>query len=129
MPSKVTEGMATSEMIKSEAALRPRAGSGKQPGVTFAHQAQLSRLPIPDLEDTCRKYLAAVKPLETPREFRGTEASVREFLRKDGPELQERLKKYAANKPSYIEQFCKHFKQLLLDHFLMINRVRFIPQL
>jgi carnitine O-acetyltransferase len=48
-----------------------------------------------------------VKPLQTKREHADTVAAVREFLKTDGPELQERLKKYANNKSSYIEQFCK----------------------
>lgn len=34
---------------------------------------------------------------------------MREFLKTDGPELHERLKKYASGKSSYIEQFCKCF--------------------
>jgi hypothetical protein len=34
-------------------------------GVTFAHQDKLPKLPIPDLKDTCHKYLDALKPLST----------------------------------------------------------------
>jgi carnitine O-acetyltransferase len=78
-----------------------------KPGITFAHQDSLPKLPIAELEDTCRKYLEAVKPLQTKREHQETVAAVREFLKTDGPELQERLKKYAGTKSSYIEQFCK----------------------
>lgn len=76
-----------------------------KPGITYAHQDQLPKLPIAELEDTCRKYLEAVRPLQTRREHADTLAAVREFLKTDGPELQERLKKYANNKSSYIEQF------------------------
>jgi carnitine O-acetyltransferase len=78
-----------------------------RPGITFAHQDSLPKLPITELEGVCRKYLEAVKPLQTKREHADTVAAVREFLKTDGPELQERLKKYANNKSSYIEQFCK----------------------
>lgn len=33
-------------------------------GETFKYQSQLPKLPIPELEDTARRYLAAVKPLQ-----------------------------------------------------------------
>ena len=59
-----------------------------QTGVTFAHQDSLPRLPIVELEEVCRRYLQAVKPLQTKREHADTVASVREFLKTDGPELQ-----------------------------------------
>ena len=75
-------------------------------GITFAHQGGLPKLPIADLADVCHKYVAAVKPLQTRREHVDTLAAVRNFLRTDGPELQDRLRKYANDKSSYIEQFC-----------------------
>ncbi|KAK8179284.1 carnitine acetyl transferase-like protein [Phyllosticta citribraziliensis] len=76
-----------------------------KPGITFAAQDSLPTLPIPELESTCNKYLAALAPLQSHKEQRETRAGVREFLRNDGPELQEKLKKYAAGKSNYIEQF------------------------
>lgn len=75
-------------------------------GITFAAQDKLPKLPIPDLESSTTKYLAALKPLQTPREHAETKQAVEEFLKSEGPELQERLKKYATGKTSYIEQFC-----------------------
>jgi carnitine O-acetyltransferase len=77
-----------------------------QPGITFAHQDKLPKLPIPDLDGTLKKYLEALKPLQSAREHADTKQAVEEFQRNDGPELQERLKKYATGKTSYIEQFC-----------------------
>lgn len=77
-----------------------------QGGITFAHQDKLPKLPIPDLESTCQKYLTALKPLQSAREHAETKHAVEEFLKHDGPELQEKLKKYAAARTSYIEQFC-----------------------
>ncbi|KAK7607857.1 carnitine acetyl transferase-like protein [Phyllosticta paracitricarpa] len=76
-----------------------------KPGITFAAQDKLPTLPIPELESTCNKYLAALAPLQSPKEQRETRAAVREFLKNDGPDLQEKLKKYAAGKANYIEQF------------------------
>ena len=75
-------------------------------GITFAHQDKLKKLPIPELEGTCKKYLAALKPLQSSREHSETKHAVQEFLRSDGVELQEKLKKYAEERTSYIEQFC-----------------------
>lgn len=76
-------------------------------GITFAHQDQLAKLPIPGLEETCRRYLTALKPLQSSREHAETRHAVEEFLQSDGPELQEKLRNYAEGRTSYIEQFCK----------------------
>ena len=78
----------------------------KKAGVTFAGQDKLPKLPVPELKSSLDKYLESLKPLQTPREHRETEAAVADFLKNEGPELQERLKKYASNRTSYIEQFC-----------------------
>lgn len=77
-----------------------------KPGITYAFEDKLPKLPIPELEDTCRKYQAALAPLQSQREQQDTAAAVQDFLKHDGPELQARLKKYATGKTSYIEQFC-----------------------
>ncbi|KAK3397148.1 Choline/Carnitine o-acyltransferase-domain-containing protein [Sordaria brevicollis] len=74
-------------------------------GVTFAHQDKLPKLPIPELESTCQRYLSSLKPLQTHREHAETRRAVQEFLQTDGPELHEKLKKYAEGQTSYIEQF------------------------
>ncbi|KAL5342350.1 Choline/Carnitine o-acyltransferase-domain-containing protein [Aspergillus crustosus] len=74
-------------------------------GLTFAHQDSLPKLPIPDLESTCRKYLDALAPLQSSKEQEETKAAVRDFLKSDGPGLQEKLQKYAFSQTSYIEQF------------------------
>ena len=75
-------------------------------GVTYAHQDKLPKLPIPDLEVSCERYLAALSPLQSAREHAETRHAVQEFLRNEGPELNEKLKKYAEARTSYIEQFC-----------------------
>lgn len=83
-----------------------------KPGITFAAQDKLPKLPIPDLESSCDKYLAALEPLQSSKEHHETRIAIREFLKSEGPELQEKLKKYAAGKSNYIEQFCKHHAQV-----------------
>lgn len=79
----------------------------KKQGLTFANQDSLPKLPIPDLEDSCRRHLDALMALQSPREHEETKAAVAEFLKTDGPSLQEKLKNYATSKTSYIEQFCE----------------------
>ncbi|CAG7557211.1 unnamed protein product [Fusarium equiseti] len=79
--------------------------SRKDGGITFSGQDKLPKLPIPELESSCKKYLEALKPLQTAREHAQTQYAVNEFLKSDGPELQEKLKTYAQGKTSYIEQF------------------------
>ncbi|KFA79840.1 hypothetical protein S40288_08844 [Stachybotrys chartarum IBT 40288] len=74
-------------------------------GITFAHQDKLPKLPIPELDQSLKKYLEVLKPLQTRREHAETQQAVKEFLSHEGPELQEKLKKYAQGKTSYIEQF------------------------
>ena len=79
----------------------------KTQGLTFANQDSLPKLPIPDLEDTCRRHVESLAALQTAREHKDTKAAVDEFLRTDGPALQEKLKNYATSKTSFIEQFCE----------------------
>jgi len=66
--------------------------------VTWAHQSQLPKLPIPPLEDTCRRYLTALKGLQDEQEHEKTKRAVEAFLHGDGPRAQEMLNEYAKNK-------------------------------
>lgn len=99
------------------------------PGITFAAQDKLPKLPIPDLEATCKRYLASLYPLQNAREHAETERAVNEFLRTDGPDLQEKLKFYSEGKSSYIEQFCKFMLSLTVPQLLISVRVRFVLEL
>ena len=81
-------------------------GVKQKPGITFAAQDNLPKLPIPELESTLEKYRDVLRPLQSRREQQDTATAVEEFLKGEGGELQTRLKKYATGKTSYIEQFC-----------------------
>ncbi|KAJ8489499.1 hypothetical protein ONZ51_g2896 [Trametes cubensis] len=72
---------------------------------TFSRQNELPKLPIPPLEDTCRRYLTALEGLQDPREHAETRRAVEDFLHNDGPRVQEKLREYAMDKASYIEEF------------------------
>ena len=74
-------------------------------GITFAAQDKLPKLPIPELDASMKRYLDALEPLQSSHEHNDTKAAVRDFLENEGKDLQERLKKYATGRTSYIEQF------------------------
>ncbi|POY72078.1 hypothetical protein BMF94_4885 [Rhodotorula taiwanensis] len=74
-------------------------------GTTFAGQENLPRLPIPPLEETMKRYVKALEGLQSPEEHEQTKGVVDGFLKNEGPELHERLKEYAANRASYIEEW------------------------
>ena len=65
---------------------------------TFARQHELPKLPIPPLEDTCQRYLRALEGLQDPRDHEETKKAVDDFLKGEGPRIQERLKVWAENK-------------------------------
>ncbi|KAN0086309.1 Choline/Carnitine o-acyltransferase domain containing protein [Tylopilus felleus] len=75
------------------------------PGLTFANQDALPKLPIPPLEDTCKRYLTALRGLQDDEEHVASTRAVQSFLQGDGSALQERLKQWAAGRASYIEDF------------------------
>lgn len=54
-------------------------------------QPSLPRLPIPKLEDTCRRYLNAQKPILTDEQMRITQNNVDKFLKNEGVELHKEL--------------------------------------
>ena len=43
------------------------AGEGLGAGKTFARQSELPKLPVPALEDTCKRYLTSLQPLQVRR--------------------------------------------------------------
>ncbi|PGH12206.1 hypothetical protein AJ80_06826 [Polytolypa hystricis UAMH7299] len=93
------------KMAERDSANSTKSATKNAKGITFAHQDSLPKLPIPELESTCKRYLECLAPLQTAREHEDSKAAVREFLKSEGPELQEKLKNYASSKTSYIEQF------------------------
>jgi carnitine O-acetyltransferase len=70
----------------------------KSSSKTFAYQDQLPKLPIPDLEETCRRYLKALEALQDEREHAVTKAAVQEFLEAEGPRIHQKLIEWARDK-------------------------------
>ncbi|XP_054005673.1 carnitine O-palmitoyltransferase 2, mitochondrial [Hylaeus anthracinus] len=58
---------------------------------TMHFQPSLPRLPIPKLEDSCKRYLNAQKPLLSNEQLDKTTSYVNEFLTKSGIDLQKKL--------------------------------------
>jgi carnitine O-acetyltransferase len=52
---------------------------------TFARQADLPRVPLPDLADTCRRFLEWCRPLLTADQFEETARALSDFVRPNGP--------------------------------------------
>ena len=100
--------------------LAPRKRSGT---ITFANQQSLPRLPIPSLEETCKFYLEIVEPLVSKEDFESAKLSVTDFLHKDGPILQDRLKDYDkfTSAGSYIEKYHNNEGYLKVDSNVVIN--------
>ncbi|KAH8089167.1 acyltransferase ChoActase/COT/CPT [Filobasidium floriforme] len=76
-----------------------------QKGKTWAYQDDLPKLPVPKLEDTCRRYLRALEGLQDHDEHEKTKKIVEAFLQQEGPKWQEKLIAYDKTVDSYIEEF------------------------
>lgn len=72
--------------------------SSSTSGETFAFQEKLPRLPIPPLEDTCRRYLKALEGLQEADEHETTKKAVNDFLKNEGPMIQEKLLEWSETK-------------------------------
>ncbi|GIX72261.1 carnitine O-palmitoyltransferase 2, mitochondrial [Caerostris extrusa] len=55
-------------------------------------QDSLPRLPVPELEKTCERYLTAIKPLISAEKLQKTQQIVNKFKSEEGKEFQEELK-------------------------------------
>lgn len=73
---------------------------------TYYFQKSLPRLPIPKIEKTLERYLAAQRPLLSDEEYKFTEAACKKFVKSGGWELQAMIKeKDKVNKhTSYISE-------------------------
>ncbi|KDN41016.1 hypothetical protein RSAG8_07722, partial [Rhizoctonia solani AG-8 WAC10335] len=90
--------MAPTRNLRTTAARKshePQVDSTQPPMLRY--QTHLPELPVPDLENTARKYLDSVKALVSPAEYAKTETAVADFVKSDqAKELQKRLQDRAA---------------------------------
>ncbi|XP_034389387.1 carnitine O-palmitoyltransferase 2, mitochondrial-like isoform X2 [Cyclopterus lumpus] len=87
------------------------------------HQESLPRLPIPKLEDTVRRYLAAQRPLLNDDQFRRTERIAHDFQSGVGKQLQEELVAQDKNKThtSYISEPYLYWYLSFRDSMMLTN--------
>ncbi|XP_055889957.1 peroxisomal carnitine O-octanoyltransferase-like isoform X2 [Biomphalaria glabrata] len=72
---------------------------------TFQYDKDLLTLPVPDLSNTLKKYLASVKVLVTEEEYKKTELIVSQFANGEGKYLHEKFRAKAANKRNWLEEW------------------------
>lgn len=66
----------------------------------------LPKLPLPKLEDTCKRYLRALEALQDEEEHERTKGVVKGFLESgEGDKWQNKLEEYNSGVDSYIEEF------------------------
>ena len=88
-PLQITSWCSASTMEKE---------TSTHPGVTLQHQPKLPRLPVPALQDSLNNYIRSLEGLQDTREHDETRRVVAEFLKTDGPRIQQKLVEYAANR-------------------------------
>eukprot|EP01007_Sphenomonas_quadrangularis_P000046 NODE_101_length_2156_cov_130.728999_g74_i0.p1 GENE.NODE_101_length_2156_cov_130.728999_g74_i0~~NODE_101_length_2156_cov_130.728999_g74_i0.p1 ORF type:complete len:624 (+),score=171.87 NODE_101_length_2156_cov_130.728999_g74_i0:73-1944(+) len=76
-------------------------------GSTFAHQDKLPPLPVPELNETCDKYIKWVAPILSADEHARTSQLVKEFASPSGvgPKLHAALLEWAKDKRNWLEPF------------------------
>ncbi|KAK7056386.1 hypothetical protein VNI00_002940 [Paramarasmius palmivorus] len=73
---------------------------------TYAAQASLPRLPVPELPETLKKLKESLKPIAwNEEEYDAVSKKVDEFAKGKGPELQARLKEWANGREHWLEEW------------------------
>jgi Choline/Carnitine o-acyltransferase len=88
--------------------------------ITFAFQSKLPKLPIPPLEDTCRRYLQALVALQDEDEHELTKKAVKEFLDGDGPKIHAQLVGWAKDKDRCVRKLS--LRRILVERFCQLHR-------
>ena len=72
----------------------------------MSQPSTLPKLPVPKLEDSCKRYLRALEALQDEDEHERTKVVVQDFLTSgEGAKWQKVLEDYAEGVDSYIEEF------------------------
>lgn len=91
-------------MVPSDATLTK--SSSTPNGEKSKTETNLPKLPLPKLEDTCKRYLRALEALQDEEEHERTKAVVKEFLESgEGAKWHKKLEEYNEGVDSYIEEF------------------------
>ena len=92
------------------------------PGPTFAAQARLPKLPVPELEQSLRKLKDSLKPIaHHAEEYDAAVAKVDDFARGLGPKLQERLVKRRDETDHWLEEWWDNDAYLAYRDSVVVN--------
>jgi len=92
--------------VSSRPANWKAAAPSSLPGITFAGQSTLPRLPVPELPDTLAKLKESLKPIAwNESEYAAVEKKIDQFGNALGPELQKRLSARAQSTEHWLEEW------------------------
>ena len=92
------------------------------PGPTFAAQARLPKLPVPELEQTLRKLKDSLKPIaHHVEEYDAAVAKVDHFAKGLGPKLHERLLKRREETDHWLEEWWDNDAYLAYRDSVVVN--------
>ena len=92
------------------------------PGPTFAAQARLPKLPVPELEQTLRKLKDSLKPIaHHAEEYDAAVAKVDDFAKGLGPRLHERLLKRREETDHWLEEWWDNDAYLAYRDSVVVN--------
>eukprot|EP01137_Pigoraptor_chileana_P035371 Opistho-2@29268 len=89
-------------------------GKNKPTESTLQYQDQLPRLPVPNLEETCSKYLASVRPVVNDADYEETSRVVNDFKRPGGAgeRLHVKLVERAKEHRNWLEEWWENLAYL-----------------
>jgi len=92
------------------------------PGPTFAAQARLPKLPVPELEQTLRRLKDSLKPISHhPEEYDAAVAKVDDFAKGLGPKLHKRLLKRRDETDHWLEEWWDNDAYLAYRDSVVVN--------
>lgn len=93
---------------------------GRRP-LLYSFQGSLPTLPIPDLKDTCRRYLESVKAILPPDEYEKVAKAAGNFELQEGAKLQSKLKLHYWTTTNYVSDWWERFVYLSPRSSILIN--------
>ncbi|XP_024137506.1 carnitine O-palmitoyltransferase 1, liver isoform isoform X1 [Oryzias melastigma] len=94
--------------------------SGRKP-MLYSFQNSLPRLPVPQVKDTCRRYLESVRPLMDDEQFDRMKGLAEDFEKNLGPRLQWYLKLKSWWASNYVSDWWEEYIYLRGRGPIMVN--------
>lgn len=85
-------------------------GTGNYP--TFFFQPMLPKLPVPDFNQTCDKFITSMRPLLSEEDFMNLLTAMISFKEKEGPILQNRLLQKAQSEENWLKEIWQNLAYL-----------------